>query len=361
MKRVHNDTGVAKDGGLYKSDYPFTPGLAESPMAKQTAPTTPQESICDPIQSKHNKNARPLSPSSPHIGRARRMLGRLNGRRQSVHSQASSGYQEVVFDSGSSRPSSPGTPGRHGPLDAAARAAMKAVKAVKACWRCKFLRKTVSYSWKHFLLDAKSSQCSPQNPCLSCPAKSTNCKEKSWPAVGCNRGSFREVLAPLQLCPRQNSNDATHDEAFGVEVLPESMQAKVNQEHQARLNTRAEVLQRALDASTETEPTTLISYIQSLGTECVHYKLEGFLHFSSLLPMPTAMHVAFTPLEECIAAIVYEAIRCSAFDLTCVDNSPQALPRIVKMLYSAAKYQAKIDTVGASTLLSDHKRLQYRS
>ena len=127
--------------------------LAELPMEKQIAPNTAQASISDAIQSNRTKNARPISPSSLSAGRSRKILGRLNfGRRQSVHSQVSSSYQELVFDSGSSRPSSPSTPGRRGPLDAAAKAAMKAVKAVKACWRCKFLRKTVSDPWKYLCL-----------------------------------------------------------------------------------------------------------------------------------------------------------------------------------------------------------------
>jgi hypothetical protein len=126
--------------------------LAELLMAKDTArlvPSTPQTSINDVTQSEREQNKdnlRPTSPSRSYVGSKRKSIRGRFGRRQSVHSQASSGYQEIVFDSGSSRPSSPGTPGRRGPLDAAARAAMKAVKAIKACWRCKFLRKNVSNS-----------------------------------------------------------------------------------------------------------------------------------------------------------------------------------------------------------------------
>jgi len=331
--------------------------MTELPIVRQVAPSTPQESISDPIQGKQNKNARPLSPSNSHIGRARKMLGRLNGRRQSVHSQASSGYQEVVFDSGSSRPSTPGTPGRRGPLDAAARAAIKAVKAVKACWRCKFLRKPVSFTWKHFMVDAKSAQCSEDNPCLRCPTKSANCKEKSWPAVGCNRGSFKEVLPPLQLCP---SSDATQDRTFHDTTLPYCMQVKLNEEYQSQLSARAEVLQEALVVSTEREPTTLISYIRSLEKTDVDYNFEEFIQFSSSLPMAPSMRVAFTPLEECIAAVVYEATCCNTSILMRVDGSPQALSRIVKMLYSAARHQANIDSVCPATLLNDYKTPQYK-
>ncbi|KAE9367528.1 hypothetical protein N431DRAFT_69367 [Stipitochalara longipes BDJ] len=302
--------------------------LAELPIAKQMVPETSQESISDPIQSDRTKNARPISPSSRNAGRSRKLLSRLNfGRRQSVHSQASSGYQEFVFDSGSSGASSPGTPGRRGPMDAAARAAMKAVKAVKACWRCKFLRKT----------------CSPDNPCLRCPASSTTCKEKSWPAVGCNRGSFKEVLAPLELCPIQDSKATTFYDIFDDPWLTNGIPEQVNKVYQERLNSRAEVLRKTLDASTESQPTTLISYIQSLDTGNMGNKFKGF-QVSSLLPISPSIRAAFIPLEECIAAVVYEAIHCRRFDLMFLGEYPQIFPRIVKLLYSAAKYQAKIDS-----------------
>lgn len=62
----------------------------------------------------------------------------------------SSGYKEFVFDSnsvhsGSQASAASGGSGRRGPLSGLARAGMNAVKQVGACWRCKFLRKTVSH------------------------------------------------------------------------------------------------------------------------------------------------------------------------------------------------------------------------
>jgi hypothetical protein len=64
----------------------------------------------------------------------------------SVHSPASSGYQEIIFDSNSAHSSTRGSAcsGRSGPLDKVAIAAMRLVKAVGACWKCKFLRKKVN-------------------------------------------------------------------------------------------------------------------------------------------------------------------------------------------------------------------------
>jgi hypothetical protein len=67
----------------------------------------------------------------------------------SVHSLASSGYQEIIFDSNSAHSSSHGSAcsGRSGPLDKVAITAMRLVKAVGACWKCKFLRKKVSKTY----------------------------------------------------------------------------------------------------------------------------------------------------------------------------------------------------------------------
>lgn len=80
-------------------------------------------------------------------------------RSASVNSGASTGFQEYVFDSrsvhsagsygsGASGASAASrASGRRGPLSDWARAGMNALKEVGgACWRCKFLRKTVSMS-----------------------------------------------------------------------------------------------------------------------------------------------------------------------------------------------------------------------
>jgi hypothetical protein len=105
----------------------------------------------------HQEMASPLgSPMSVQSERGRKPVKSTFGKRSNVYSPASSGYQEMVFDSKSPRVGSPGSAssGRRGPLDTAARAAVKAVKALRACWRCKFLRKSVSetsYTLQHIL------------------------------------------------------------------------------------------------------------------------------------------------------------------------------------------------------------------
>ena len=78
-------------------------------------------------------------------------------KRPSSHGPATSGYQDsvFVFDSRSARSSSQNSvasitsvgsaaSGRRGPLSEMAKAGMKAVRKLGACWKCKFLRKTVS-------------------------------------------------------------------------------------------------------------------------------------------------------------------------------------------------------------------------
>jgi hypothetical protein len=77
-----------------------------------------------------------------------------HARSGSIHSGASTGlhHQDFTFDSnsvysGSQASVMSAASGRRGPLNDWARAGMNAVKKVGACWRCKFLRKTVSINF----------------------------------------------------------------------------------------------------------------------------------------------------------------------------------------------------------------------
>ena len=112
------------------------------PLTENTDPEfTPQEST--------NRSG---SVSSFQSEQGQSRIKHLFSRRSSIHSNgASSGYQEIVFDSRSAYSGSQASivsgasaaSGRRGPLDSFAKAAMNAVKRVGACWRCKFLRKSV--------------------------------------------------------------------------------------------------------------------------------------------------------------------------------------------------------------------------
>ncbi len=73
-------------------------------------------------------------------------INNMSSKRSNSAASARSEYQEIVFDTRSGRAvsSTPSHSIRRGTMDLTSREATKAVKAVGACWRCKFLRKTVS-------------------------------------------------------------------------------------------------------------------------------------------------------------------------------------------------------------------------
>jgi hypothetical protein len=98
------------------------------------------------------------SMSSLQSDRGRTGFKGLFSRRSSTHTHAESGYEEIIFDSRSANSGSQASviSGRRGPLDEFAKSAMKAVKRVGACWRCKFLRKSVSSINQRAEKDAKS-------------------------------------------------------------------------------------------------------------------------------------------------------------------------------------------------------------
>jgi hypothetical protein len=106
--------------------------------------------LCDHIKRVHNRSSSPPTGTATP-SRGSKKLKNSNGKpttgkkSPSVHSTASSGYQEIVFDSKSALSSGDrsANSGRSGPMGIVAIAAMKLVKAVGACWKCKFLRKKV--------------------------------------------------------------------------------------------------------------------------------------------------------------------------------------------------------------------------
>ena len=154
----------------------------------------------------------------------------------------------------------------------------------------------------------------------------------------------------MHLCPRQDFEEATLNKSL-VDLIHGTKDLNIN--YQSRLNIRAEILRRVLDESVESQPTTLVSYLQSLEPKIMQRKFEGF-QIASLLPVPLPMRVVFAPLEECIAAVVYEALDCSLNSLDL--DEYLYYPRITNLLYSAARYQAKNDAVGSSILFCGYGR-----
>jgi hypothetical protein len=126
-------------------------------------------------------------------------------------------------------------------------------------------------------------------------------------------------------------------------MLFDERQAKLNELHRTQLATRAEDLRKALETSSPSEPSTLVSYLRTLDSETDGSIFKGF-QISSLLPVASPVHVVFIPLEECITTVVYEAIHCAPSRVDRLGD----FRHIVALLHSAAKYQAKIDSVRKS-------------
>jgi hypothetical protein len=142
----------------YSSLFPSTEfqtheDFLQMPTYEDFGAALPETSFFSSRQGGSKAVSRTGSTSSMHseIGRSR--ISKVFSRRSSVQSRESSaGYQELVFDSNLSRTVSwtSASSGRRGPLGTVARAAMNAVKAVGSCWRCKFLRKQVNWTWDLF-------------------------------------------------------------------------------------------------------------------------------------------------------------------------------------------------------------------
>jgi hypothetical protein len=112
-------------------------------------PSNPSPSYFDPPSfTPRQASSKPVSVNSIQSDRGRSGLNMFSSRK-SIGSGTSSEYQEIIFDSNSvhsgSRTSA--SSGRRGPLGGFARKAMNAVKSVGACWRCKYLRKSVSLNF----------------------------------------------------------------------------------------------------------------------------------------------------------------------------------------------------------------------
>ena len=101
--------------------------------------------------------------------------------------------------------------GRRGPLTENGRRDMRALEAAGgACWRCKVLRRKVSYTFFSPFDDrcaqrANTPQCDPGSPCRCClqsvPMPHLGEDAPLWPLIGCRRGPLRESISPQLLCP----------------------------------------------------------------------------------------------------------------------------------------------------------------
>ncbi|KAH8817192.1 hypothetical protein F5884DRAFT_778718 [Xylogone sp. PMI_703] len=110
---------------------------------------------------------------------------------------------EVILDltvAATRKPISPAR-GRHGPLSEESRMAMKLLSHRGACWHCRFTNK----------------KCDIKDPCDSCP----KVKPTPWRIVGCRRGTLKDALPPVVLCPFTNSevlSDTIHSEGAASDL-----------------------------------------------------------------------------------------------------------------------------------------------
>lgn len=107
--------------------------------------TTPIVQHSEIEASRQSVSSRASSVGSQQSVRGRSGFRKMFSRKSSVPAAASTGYEEIVFDSRSDRSDSQASvrsnascvSGRRGPLSEWARAGMNAVKKIGACWRCK--------------------------------------------------------------------------------------------------------------------------------------------------------------------------------------------------------------------------------
>ena len=302
--------------------------------------------------------SRPGSVGSFQSDRGRNGLKGVFSRRSSAHSRASTGYQEIVFDSKSisSGSQASGVSGRQGPLDAVAKAAMNAVKRIGACWRCKFLRKKVSSTGSSHLADndAQSEYCSEETPCDLCPKGHGR---SIWDVVGCKRGDLKTKMPPITLCPNrgralrlpriESFHPLLEDPslrlttpvrcALGLMLIDSPMAQTANEVLQSHIERRDKEL-RALDPAddTQTHASLLASKNLSLGLPTPLY---------SSLRVPTFSPAALIPLNECILAIAWEFNDRPTTYIVREVLQNKSLENLIALLRSAAIYQAKLESV----------------
>ncbi|CZR51530.1 uncharacterized protein PAC_01407 [Phialocephala subalpina] len=238
--------------------------------------------------------------------------GGVYSRRGSVHSGASTGYEEIVFDSKSAHSGSQASigsansvgSGRRGPLSRLARAGMNAVKEVGACWRCKFLKKS----------------CDPHSPCALCP----NDSKSMWGSVGCKRGNFH--LPSFRLCRRPFAKlSEDHPDAQAIESKIMSLNLANNPD----LWTQKD----SLDSSP--------AQSKQIKSDEVNVRQQFYenLDSSAIAERSPATSAQLLPLEQCALAILWNFTQFpSARQIL---NEKGSLDDLVRLLPYAVAHQAE--------------------
>ncbi|KAF4626905.1 hypothetical protein G7Y89_g11252 [Cudoniella acicularis] len=289
-----------------------------APSLKHGTPTQMHEPTGPPLIPRQ-ESSQIGPPMSVEGERGRELVKRAYESHSILNSPASSGYQEIIFDSSSPRMRSPASAssGRRGPLDAAARAAANAVKAIGSCWRCKFLRKN----------------CDVDSPCWACPK--TSRKSGNWSAVGCKRGSLKEEMPSLELCPGPD--------ALATKLGRHSAKqfwAAANEWSRDQIGQRENIIKHVLDVTaSHSDQDFLNVFLQNLDIHLPPAESpRNPIHEKSPDLPPT-----LSPLQECIAAIVYESNSSSGLN-SMTSYLHNSLLKEIVMFQAAARYQANTDS-----------------
>jgi hypothetical protein len=178
-------------------------------------------------------------------------------------------------------------------------------------------------------INADLDQCDVDDPCLTCPKASSFKTSGScgWLSVGCKRGSFKEELSPLYLCPDSDLEVLNVLDAPTDEELP----ASVNERSRREIDKRDEAIKGAVDTMPPDQD-FLDVFLQSLNIG--PRPLERT--YKSSIPTRNSLQTAtLAPLEECIAAIIYEATTCSR-SISIITNRYSGRPWDVVALLRAA-------------------------
>ena len=203
---------------------------------------------------------------------------------------------------------------------------MNIMRKIGACWRCKFLRKTVSiFLIQSDLSKAYKTQCDPKSPCGMCPRKSS---QTSWMAVGCQRGNFEDTAL---ICPAarrivvvsgESANRIEGTEASqGINMFHDREQTRRNQE---------------------------LSVLRSAGSDPMNDPRFKDTGISDLLqailghPVEAAMRPSLEPLIHCLLDIIWEFCMYGSY-LPCSASELEGLRSMISVLFAAVKFQAALE------------------
>lgn len=254
--------------------------------------------------------------NEPDIRPRRGARGVAASRSESVRSNGSTGYEEIVFDSrsthsggsqGSVGSIKSGGSGRRGPLSRWARAGMIAVKKIGACWRCKFMKRS----------------CDTESPCAVCSIGSMS----DWGALGCKRGEFQPPIIKLCQPPSSTSPNDTPD----IEMI----EAQISSQCCLQLANENDPWFQEGRCNDNAAPAFAIVPEQWEIRQRFLRTLENTRMFRMNETLPSQL----TPLKQCALAIILELLRCP--DSRYILGEMRSFEDFMQLLPFAIVYQAE--------------------